>query len=239
MIVPNGGGRSAVVNLGGTTVKRPIVRRFAVFLLPEIFFEGGSNYGTRDPLQDLFRREGHPAVLVQRPRAHAAARAVSQPRDARALHEGRPARRVLRRSDRSGAELYRRIHRDPGGHPRLLQDVPSVAHRARVLSGKISRHARRDLLQVRGQQHLRLAQAEFRRGAGVLRQKAGPEIDHHRDGRGAVGHGAVHGGRVLRPEPHRVYGQDVERAEAVPQGGHAHVRRDGHSVPVRHHRDRT
>ena len=45
----------------------------------------------------------------------------------------------------------------PAGHPRLLQDVPPLAAGPRLLPGGEAGHAGENLLQVRGQQHLRLA----------------------------------------------------------------------------------
>ena len=54
----------------------------------------------------------------------------------------------------------------------------------------------KDLLQVRGQQHLRLPQAQFRHRPGLLRQKAGSARRHHGDGSRPVGHGPEHGLRL-------------------------------------------
>ena len=51
---------------------------------------------------------------------------------------------------------------------------PSPLVRAYCLEEKLG-HPGEDLLQVRGQQHLRLAQAELRRRPGLLRQEPGPQ----------------------------------------------------------------
>ena len=53
---------------------------------------------------------------------------------------------------------------------------PSPLVRAYCLEEKLPRQ---DLLQVRGQQHLRLPQAEQRHRPGLLRQEPGPQGRHH------------------------------------------------------------
>ena len=71
---------------------------------------------------------------------------------------------------------------------------PSPLVRAYCL--RKARHPGEDLLQIRGQQHLRQPQAELCHRAGVLRQKAGTQGRYDRDGRRSVGHGPFHGLRV-------------------------------------------
>ena len=61
---------------------------------------------------------------------------------------------------------------------------------------------------------------------------AGPEGRDDRDRRGAVGHGAFDGLRVLRPRLQGVHGEVLVRAEAVPPRGDAHIRRERDAIAV-------
>lgn len=84
----------------------------------------------------------------------------------------------------------------PPGGPEFLPDVPSLPLGSGLLSGGKAPDSGKDLLQVRGQQHLRLPQAQFHHRPGLLRQKAGPARRHHGDGSWPVGHGPEHGLRL-------------------------------------------
>ena len=76
---------------------------------------------------------------------------------------------------------------DSAGDTRLLQDVPPEPAGARVLPRGEARHPGEDILQVRGQQHLGLPQAQQRDCPGLLREEPGPPRRHHRDGAGQWG----------------------------------------------------
>ena len=117
------------------------------------------------------------------------------------------------------------LHPDSAGRPRLLPHVQAVTARARVLPRKGARHSGEDLLQVRGQQHIRLAQAQQRHRPGLLRQGAGPYRHYDRDRRGPVGHGPFDGQRFLRPQVPRLHGKVLLRAEALPPRSDEDIRR--------------
>ena len=70
----------------------------------------------------------------------------------------------------------------------------------------------------------------------LLRQDARPEGRHHRDRRGPVGHGPVHGLQLLRPGLQGVHGEGELRAEALPPGGHEGLRRVRDPLPLGYHR---
>ena len=102
---------------------------------------------------------------------------------------------------------------------RMYRPSPLVR---RVFPGAGARYARQDLLQIRGRQHQRQSQAEFRHRPGVLRKGAGPQRRHHGNRRGPVGHGASPWLAASLGLDLRVYMVKVFRpAEAVPQGGDA------------------
>ena len=120
----------------------------------------------------------------------------------------RAAPRVLRRAGRAGAGQHHartsRSRRRSAISTRCTAPSPLV--RAYCLEKKL-RHAGEDLLQIRGQQHQRQPQAQFRHRAGVLRQKAGPQGRDDRNRRRPVGHGAVDGVRLPRSGLQGLYGQ--------------------------------
>ena len=58
--------------------------------------------------------------------------------------------------------------------------VTPFTARTRVLPRGETRDSRAYLLQVRGQQHKRQSQAQFRRSAGLLCQKTGPQMQRDR-----------------------------------------------------------
>ena len=160
------------------------------------------------------------------------ARAAVEPRhaEARDRRGARPC--LLRRAREAGARQRYALVSDSGPDSRLLPDVPSEPARACLLPRARPGHPCEDLLQVRGQQHLRLPQAQQRRRPGLLREGAGPQGRHHRDGRGPVGHGAFDGVRVLRPRLQGLHGEVLLRAEALPPRGDAHLWRLRHAVPL-------
>ena len=86
---------------------------------------------------------------------------------------------------------------------------------------------REDLLQVRGRQPGRLAQAQHRHPAGVLQQAGGHHEDLDRDRRGPVGQRALDRRRALRHRRRGLHGQGQLRPEAVPPHPHGDVRRHG------------
>ena len=153
-------------------------------------------------------------------------------RDAQAVHGQGPRASLLRRPRQAGAGRRDRILPDPRRDTRLLQDVPSLAADPRVFPREGTRNPGEDLLQVRGQQHVRLAQAELCRRAGILRKGAGPQGRDDRDGRGTVGNGPFDGVRVLRARLPRLHGEVLVRAEALPPRGHEDLRRVRDAVPV-------
>lgn len=71
--------------------------------------------------------------------------------------------------------------------------VTPFTARTRVLPRGETRDSRAYLLQVRGQQHKRQSQAQFRRSASLLCQKTGPQRRDHRDRSRPVGYGAFYG----------------------------------------------
>lgn len=103
---------------------------------------------------------------------------------------------VLPGAGSPGAGRPDTLYRNPPGGPEFLPDVPSLPAGSGLLSGGKAPDSGKDLLQVRGQQHLRLPQAQFRHRPGLLRQKAGSARRHHGDGSRPVGHGPEHGLRL-------------------------------------------
>ena len=76
----------------------------------------------------------------------------------------------------------------------------------RAPAGEGARYAGAHLLQVRGREPGRIAQAEHGRAAGLLQQEGRHQAFVHRDGRGPVGFGAVDGLLVLRPRLQGLHG---------------------------------
>ncbi len=95
----------------------------------------------------------------------------------------------------------------------------------RAPAGEGARHARADLLQVRGRLAGRLAQAEHRRAAGVLQRQGRHQAADHRDRRRPVGHGAGVRLRAVRPGVRGLAGAGVVRPEALPADDDRDVRR--------------
>src|SRR5690606_5707065 len=116
------------------------------------------------------------------PRAHAPAPA---PGHEGAAHPGRPRPAVPDGAHRAGGH-DRALRRDPADGPRDLLDVAPLAARARAPARAGARHEGSDLLQVRGCEPGRLAQAQHRGRAGVLQRARGNDEAHDRDGRGPV-----------------------------------------------------
>ena len=110
--------------------------------------------------------------------------------------------------------LWRPVPPDPGAPP-----------------GARPGHARQDLLQVRGRQPGRLAQAEHGRRTGLLQRGGGHHQAHHRDGRRAVGGLLVDGLRAVRPRVRGLAGARLLRLQAVPPHADGDVRRECHPSP--------
>lgn len=186
--------------MGGTAGfyvhKQPVPRRrfrgTGVFL----FFERSKQHEGH-PLQDLPHRGGNAPVLVQcSGRYEDEARAAAEPRHSVSHDPGGAGAGVLPGAGSSGAGRPDTLYRNPPGGPEFLPDVPSLPAGSGLLSGGKAPDSGKDLLQVRGQQHLRLPQAQFRHRPGLLRQKAGSARRHHGDGSRPVGHGPEHGLRL-------------------------------------------
>ena len=168
-------------------------------------------------------------VIADLPVAAAAAAASGHPPAGRAR---RPRAAVPGRADRAGG-LAGSVHRDPRRRARRL---PAVAAHAAVpgpAAGEGPRHPGPDLLQVRGRQPGRLAQAQHRGAAGVLQRRRGRDQADHRDRRGPVGQRAGVRVRAVRPGPRGVDGPRLLRPEAVPQDADGDLRGDGAPEPVR------
>ena len=152
------------------------------------------------------------------------------------------------RPRRPGAAVPDGAHR-AGGHRRALRRhprrrarrLPAVAAEPAVPGpppGAAARHAGQDLLQVRGRQPGRLAQAEHVGAAGLLQPPGGhPEADHG-DRRRPVGHGAGVRRRAVRHRVRDLAGRRVVPLEAVPPHDDGDLRGDAALQPVGGHRVR-
>ena len=176
--------------------------------------------------------------MVQRhPRPAVAAAAAAAPRHPPAGRPRGPAAAVPDGADRAGGHDGQ-LRRHPRRRARRLPPVAAEPAVPGPPPRAAARHPGEDLLQVRGRQPGRLAQAEHVGAAGVLQPPGGhPEADDG-DRRRPVGHGA----RVrLRPVRHRLRGLAGRRVvplEAVPPHDDGDLRRDAALQPVRRHRVR-
>ncbi len=174
--------------------------RFLFFLLSRNHRKEPNQHGCkqRDPLQNLSGRERDAPGMVQRPGRHEEqARPSAQPRH-RPAHDRPGTGGAYSATSWSSRSWTTTTPTSPSRRRSgFLQDVPSLAPGAGLLPGGKARHPGKDLLQVRGQQHLRQPQAELRHRPGLLRQEAGPQGRDHRDRRRPVGHGPLHGLRLL------------------------------------------
>ena len=142
-----------------------------------------------------------------------------------------------------GAPRAGDVARSAGSHiPDEVREIyklwrPSPLFRAHRLEQALGTPAQH-LLQVRGRLAGRLAQAEHRHPAGLLQQARRHEADRHRDRRRAVG--LVHGARLpdVRPRVHRLHGEGLVPAEAVPQEHDAALGRGGDPFAVEPHQRR-
>ena len=155
---------------------------------------------TEHRVQDLPVRGRAAHALLQRACRHACgSRPDAQPCNAQAGDRGRPLARVRHRACPPRAQRHRPVHPDPRASTRVLPHVPPQPPGACEVLRRGAGHARKDLLQVRGKQHLRISQAQLRHRPGLLRQGTGPDQPHHRNGCRPMGHCACHGVRLLRP----------------------------------------
>ena len=132
------------------------------------------------------------------------------------------------------------LDRHPRRGHRRLQDVPPLAAASRQAARARPRPARgrQDLLQVRGREPRRLAQAQHRHPAGVLQQAGGHHQDLDRDRRRPVGQRAVDRRCALRHRRRGLHGQGQLRAEAVPPHPHGDLRRHRARLADQPHRRR-
>ena len=159
------------------------------------------------------------------------------PGHARARRSRGPPPAVPDGADRAGGDLGQ-LRRHPRWGAGRLPPVAAEPAVPRPSPRAAARHPRQDLLQVRGREPGRLAQAEHVGAAGVLQPPGGhPEADH-RDRRRPVGHRP----RVrLCPVRHRlrgVAGRRVLSLEALPPHDDGDLRRHAALQPVRRHRVR-
>ena len=159
------------------------------------------------------------------------AAAAAAPGHRAAGRPGRPRAAVPGRPDRPGS-VRRPVHPHPRGGPRRLPAVAADAAVPGPAAGEGPRHAGPDLLQVRGRQPGRVAQAEHRGAAGVLQRGRGRDPADHRDRGRPVGQRAgVRLGRV-RPAVRGLAGPGLLRPEAVPPAADGDLRGDRAPQPV-------
>src|SRR5712691_2797502 len=184
------------------------------------------------------RREADPHALVQHHPGHARAAGAGDPSAHAAAghaagHAAPLPAGVARAGDVLGAV-------DP--HPRRgARGVPAVAPHAAApgaQAGRGAADAGAHLLQVRRSLARRIAQAEHGRAAGLLQQGRGHRAHRHRDRRGPVGLLDGDGLHHVRPEVHRLHGEGLVRAEAVPEEHDAALGRGGDRLAVGPHRIR-
>ena len=129
--------------------------------------------------------------------------------------------------------LRRPVRRDPRRGARRLPPLATLAAVPRPPAREGARHAGADLLQVRGREPGRLAQAEHGRAAGLLQRQGRHQEAHHRDRRRPVGHGPGLRLRAVRPRVRGVAGAGVVRPEALPADDDRDLRRHGAPQPER------
>ena len=151
------------------------------------------------------------------------------------LTPGRPGAAVPDGPDHAGGQ-HRAVDRDPRAGAGDLRPVAPVAADPRAPPRARARHPGADLLQVRGREPGRVAQAEHRRRAGVLQRGRGHHEAHHRDRRRAVGCVAGHGVRAARTDLRGVAGPRLVRLQAVPPDADGDVREHLPPVAVGPHR---
>ena len=125
------------------------------------------------------------------------------------------------------------VHPDPGRGAGGLPAVAALAAVPGAPAGEGARHAGADLLQVRGRQPGRLAQAEHRRAAGVLqrRRRASAQLTTE-TGAGQWGSALAFACAQFGLECEVWQVARVVRPEAVPQDHDGDVRRDRAPEPV-------
>ena len=112
---------------------------------------------------------------------------------------------------------------------------PAPLFRARRLEKALDTPAQ-NLLQVRGRKPRRLAQAQHRRGPGLLQQGGRNQAPGDRNRRRTVGFVAGHGVRLLRPRVQGLHGARELQPEALPARADGSLRRQRHRQPQ--HRNR-
>ncbi len=150
---------------------------------------------------------------------------------------GRPGAAVPDGADPAGG-LLRPVHRHPGGGARRLPAVAPVAALPGASAREGARHAREDLLQVRGCVAGRVAQAQHGGRPGVLQRAGRRPPAHHRDRSRPVGHRPRIRLRAVRTRLRDLDGTGVVRPEAVPQDHDGDLRRRRPPVAVGPHQRR-
>ena len=186
--------------------------------------------------QDPVDRRSDPDAVVQRhPRPAVATPAAAAPRHDAAGRSRRSRAAVPDGADHAGGHAGQ-LRRHPRRSARRLPTVEAVAAVPCPSAGEGARYPGADLLQVRGRQPGRVAQAQHRRAAGVLQPPGGHHQADDRDRRRAVGHRVGVRHRAVRHRMRDLAGRCVVRGEAVPPGDDGDLRRDGALQPVGRHR---
>ncbi len=132
-----------------------------------------------------------------------------------------------------------RLHRHPRCGARRVHDVASDPALPGAPVGEGSRHPGSHLLQVRGRQPGRVAQAQHRGAPGVLQRRGGDRADHHRDRCRSMGQRTRPRLQHLRSGLRGVAGARLFRPEAVPQGDDGNLGGGGPLESLRPHRGGT
>jgi tryptophan synthase beta chain len=181
-----------------------------LFYLP---FPKGSLYSVSEnkiPYKIYLSEDEMPKAMVQRARGHEEqARAAAESRHAEA-HDLRGSAPECSARELMAQELDNDDREIPS--PQEIRDFykmyrPSPLVRAYCLWRKSSKPRRRSTIKFEGNNTSGSHKLNSRHRAGVLREEAGAQGRHHRDGRRPVGHGAVDGLRLPRARLQGVHGQ--------------------------------
>ena len=168
--------------------------------------------------QDPVDRRPDPDAVVQRhPRPAVATAAAAAPGHDAAGRARRPRAAVPDGADHAGGHAGQ-LRRHPRRRARRLPAVEAVAAVPRPSPGEGTRYPGADLLQVRGRQPGRLAQAEHGRAAGVLQPSGGHHQADDRDRRRSVGHRAGLRHRAVRHRVRDLAGRRVVRRRSRTAG---------------------